>query len=162
MAFASFRREAEHLIGALEARGRPFSQSSQAVISVSLLRNPLTLEAFKRLTDLPLQLRLAGEEPLSLAQARILFNSSLIDTLVSVIKRLQWDGFFSQLHALHMHGTGFTAIGSALSCVCQLLHAWHRVLPPSDAQRAALEALAGTTVWHARERSAHGLVGSGT
>ena len=154
MAFASFRRQVEQLVRALEARGRPFSWSSQAAVTVSLLTNPLTLEAFKSLTDLPSELRLAGEEPLSLTQARAMFKSSLLDTLVSILSRVEWEDFSSQLDGLHMHGTGFTALGSALSCVCQLLHAWHRVQPPSDAQTAALESFNRYNC-SACERSAH-------
>lgn len=149
MAFASFRTQVEQLVGALEAHGRPFSQTSQAVISISLLKDPLTLGAFTSLTDLPFHLRLAGEEPLSLTEARGLYNSCLLDNLCSIVSRLEWEDFqLDDLAPSPESPCGFTAASSALSCIRELLHAWQRVQPSSDAEAAALESFSRYTCSH--------------
>ena len=131
-AFAQFCRQAEQLVQALEARGGPFAQSSCAEISVSQLEDPLTTKAFRDLTDLPFILRVAGEAPLSLAEARTLYKSCLIDALCSVLRRLQWRCFCSRLDDLAALDRGFTTAGSALICIRELLESWHRIEPCSD------------------------------
>ena len=140
MAFDSFRTQVEQLTGALEAHERSFCQASQAAIPVSLLKDSPTLEAFNSLTDLPFCLSLTGEEPLSLTEARVLFNSALLDTLCSVLSRLEWETFdLEDLDATPHHPSspdtprGLTAVYVAVSCIRELLHAWQRVHPPDAA-----------------------------
>ena len=87
MAFAQFQSQVVELISALEARGRHFSQSSKAEISISELE--AHRDAFYQLTLLPMHLHLThGDEPLSLADARTLYRSGLIDVLCSILNRL--------------------------------------------------------------------------
>ena len=139
MAFAQFGRQAEQHVQALEARGRLFSQASEAGIPVSQLEDPRTLKAFRRLTELPSKLRLVGEEPLTLTEARALYDSCLLDTLCSILRRLQWTHFCTQLDDLALEGRGFSSAGSAMACIRHLLHSRHRVQPSSDAETAELE-----------------------
>ena len=95
MAFAQFQRQAQQLITALEARGRHFLLGSEAKITVSQLEQEGTSDILYRLVLLPKRLRLIGEQHLELAEARLMFNSPLLDTLCSVLKRVQWHNFAS-------------------------------------------------------------------
>ena len=151
-----FSVQAARLVGAWEACGRPFSLSSQDVIAIRQLNDPLPLEVFNSLAELPFQLRLAGEEPLSLAEARTLYDSIVLDTLCNVLSRLKWRGFCSpnELTQLSRNGRGFAAVGSALVCIRELLHAWHCVQPACDAETASLESF-GRCNCPASDRSAH-------
>ena len=150
---AKFRRRAVQLGRALEARGRPFAQSSQAEISISQLEDPLTTEAFSSLIELPFQLRVAKDAPLSLTEARTLYNSSLLDTLCRILNRLQWRHFCNHVDDLASRGRGFTSAGNALACIHELLRSWHRVQPSSDAEVARLES-SGKYKFLASNRSA--------
>ena len=133
MACAQFQVQAVQLISALEARGRQFSQSSKAGISIAEFEHPLTRDAFIRLTNLQYQLHLDGDEPLSLADARILYLSPVLDTLCSVLARLPWRHFCIELGTLTAADRSFMMAGSALNRIYALLHAHRRVQPPSDA-----------------------------
>ena len=114
-----------------------FLQSSKAQISVSQLDDPLTKEIFYRFVDLlPC---LAREEALSLAEARALYHSCLLDTLCSVLRRLQWRQFCNQLDVIAGDESLFILLGCNLDCLQKQISAWNRVLPISDAALARLE-----------------------
>ena len=138
MAFAAFRRSVEQRAKALEECGSHFSQSSGADISVSQIEHIPTNEAFHRLTNLPFQLRLIEDEPLSLTEARMLYDSCLLDLLCSILNRMQWTQLCNRLEDPIAAGSGFAAAGCALRCIQALLQAWSRVKPP-DAKVARLE-----------------------
>ena len=139
MAFAQFHDHVKQHVKALEDCGSLFSISSNADIPVSQLEHLPTNEAFHRLTSLPSQLRLAGDEPLSLTEARQLYSSSLLDTLCSIIERLQWQQLRDKLDELPTVGGAFVSAGCALNCIHKLLEAWSRVQPSSHAETARLE-----------------------
>ena len=140
MAYAQFKSQAEQLVKALEARGGPFQQLSKAAISVSQLEsNPVTKDIFFRLADLPNLLNLAGDGPLSLAHARILYSSAVLDTLCSILTRLQWKEFCAQLDCIAVYGKGFILCGAALDCIFELLHAGWRVTALGHADTARRE-----------------------
>lgn len=129
-----FRVEAEQLVKALEACGRSFLRASTAEISISEFDEPAAQEVLYRLTELPNALHMLGEEPLSLAEARTLFNSCLLDTLFSVVSRLQWQQYCSQLDLIAVCNSrgvpsmrGLVLADNALACITELLHAWERV-----------------------------------
>ena len=136
---AQFRRQAEQLVHALEACGPSFAQSSRAEISISQLEDPQTTEALRSLTALPYQLAVDRDAPLSLAEARTLYKSCLLDTLCSILNRLQWRHFCGQLDDLALRDRGFTSASFALACIRELLRSWNRVKRSSDAETARLE-----------------------
>ena len=140
MAGEQFSSQAEQLVSALEARGRSFERLSQAEITLSQLQHPLTRDAIYRLTDLPDLLHLAGEEPLSLAEARAFYQSRILDALCSVLRRLQWTQFCKRLDALGTDGRALTVASRALDCMYELLHAGWRVHSSEDAECARQEA----------------------
>ena len=135
MASAQFKKQAEKRVRALEACGRPFWRSSRERISVAQFESPAARDALFDLSDLLNQLQLSGEGPLSLAQAQSLFNSCILDALCSVLTRLQWRQFGTDLDALANVNRGFIAAGRALDCVVQLLGACERVMS-SEAETA--------------------------
>ena len=136
MAYTQFQSQVVEVISALEARGHQYSQSSKAEISISELE--AHQDAFYRLTRLPHQLHLTCEdETLSLAEARLLYNSSLLDTLFSILYRVPWTYFCTDLHSLVCPRGGFLVAGSAFDCIYALLDAYRRVQPPS--RHASLE-----------------------
>ena len=140
MARQQLRREAAKLIKVLEARGHPFLQSSKADISVSELEEPSILNALQRLTALPYLLGFMGEgRSLSLTEAQGLYQSTILDTLCSVLSRLKWTDFCMQLHHIPANGRGFAHAGRCLDCVYELLAVWRRVQPPSDVEASQLE-----------------------
>lgn len=148
----TFQSQAAQLVSALEVRGRQYLPSSKAEISVSELE--AHQDAFYRLTRLPNQLNLTGNEPLSLAEARVLYKSSTLDTLCSVLNRLPWNHFCTQLGTLVCHGRGFIIASSAFDCIYDLLRAYRRV-QPSDVAAARLEVFGRCILW--QEGSAYRL-----
>ena len=139
MASQAFRSQGEQLVKDLEACGRPFLKASKAEISVSELEDDPVWEILNDLTALPTQLHLAGDKRLSFADAAVLYRSCILDTLCGVLTRLKWRQFRSQLDALATPGRGFILAGHALTCILELLRAWRRVLPHTDAETARLE-----------------------
>ena len=145
MAFAQFQRESKQLVRALEARGRHFQPASEAKISVSQLEQEGTEDTVNRLALLPKRLRLLGERRLMLTEARMLFNSGIIDTLCSILKRLEWAQFCIQ-PPIATRQPAWDAMSRALDCIYALLGAWRRVGPlsfeaSSDWHTAKAEAL---------------------
>ena len=148
MARAQLRRQAAQLIKALEAHGHPFLQSSKADISVSQLEEPSVLNVLHRLMALPDQLGLTREElSLSLTEAQTLYRSAILDTLCSLLSRLQWTQFCSRLDELATSGKGILTASQASECVYELLRVWRRVEPPSNAT-AMLEVFGRYAAWH--------------
>ena len=136
MAYAQFRSQGDQLVKALEARGHLFQRSAKAEIPISQLEgNPVTKDIFFRLADLPNLLNLAGDGPLSLAHARILYSSCILDTLYSVLSRIEWKTFCTQLDSIAVYGKGFILCGAALDCIFELLHAGWRVVAGADTAR---------------------------
>ena len=139
---ASFRRQAAQCARALEARGSAFLQASEAEISASQLEDPQTERIFLQLTTkLSNLLRAArdADEPLSLTEARSLYTCSLTDMLVSILSRLQWKPFCTQLDHLATHGRAFMLAGGALDCILELFLSGLRIQPSRAAVTAKLE-----------------------
>ena len=127
-------RTMDQLVRALEARGRQFQCSSTAEISVSQFESLMTDEDVLRLFDKLLgPLSKAEGGPLRLAEARSLYDSQLLATLCSILKRLNWRQFSSQLDVLADPLRGFMLASYVFDCALGLLHSWRRVQPPSDA-----------------------------
>ena len=121
-------RTMDQLVRALEARGRLCMRSSTAEISVSQFESLLTDDDVLCLFDELLgPLSKAEEGPLSLAKARLLYNSSLNDALCSILKRLSWRQFSSQLDVLADPLSGFMLASYVLDCALGLLSPWRRV-----------------------------------
>ena len=129
MATAQFQIQGQELVRALEARGRHFLPASKARIPLSELEDPVTGDILFRLTDLPSRLHLAGDERLQLTEARILYKSAVLDALCSLLKRLQWRQFCTQLDRLARSDGSFVLVGRALDCLMVLLRAWRHVGP---------------------------------
>ena len=131
---SDFYKQAKQFDKALEARGPPFLHSSKAEISVSQLDDPLTKEVFSRFADLlPC---LAGEEALSLAEARSLYNNRILDTLCSMLSRVSWRQFCDQLDVTD---SSTIFLGCGLDCVLKQISAWTRVDGQQDAAVAMVE-----------------------
>ena len=133
----TFHKQAIAFVRALEARGPPFLRSSRAQISVSQIDDPLTRYALCDFSEL--MPCLAGEEALSLAEARLFYNSCLLDSLCSVLGRLQWRQFCDQLDTIAGPDSGLILIGCGLDCLQKQISAHVRVRPQSDAATARLE-----------------------
>ena len=139
VAFAQFNGQVQQHVRALEECGSLFSQSSSADIPVSQLEHYQTNGAFHRLAYLPFQLHLTGDEPLSLTEARTLYNSDLLDTLCSILSRLSWKQLCNKLDDLIFVSGGFICACCALNCIHKLIEAWSRVKPSSNAETARRE-----------------------
>ena len=134
-----YQRRAKLLTHALTACGVQFSQASKAEIPISELEQPQVIAVCGQLAALQYQLSLTGEDPLSLTDARALFNSCVVDAMLSILSRLRWSQFCRQTDALAVLERGFRLAGIGLTCVQELLHACHRVVPPHDADVARTE-----------------------
>ena len=136
------RRLAVQLNSALEARGRSILQSSNTEISIRQFEELFTWDVSERLTDISVLLRGAGreKEPLTLTEARSIYSCCLIDTLCSVLERLQWRQFCSQLDALAKKGRAARTADCTLDCLFEGVFLWEQVQPPRDAETARLEA----------------------
>ena len=115
----------EELVEDLGADMRLLELASCAEVSVSQLEQYKDL--FDCIIDLTVRLHLVGKVPLSLTEARALYQSCLLDMLCTVLGRLQWRQICDQLDALHLESRGCVLAGRALSCVAELFHAWCRV-----------------------------------
>ena len=100
--YAVFRRLAVQLNSVLETRGRPLLQSGSALILVSQFEQLFSGDAAERLRDLPVLLRGARREkdPLTLSEARTILNCCLLDTLCSMLEKLQWSQICSRSDAV--------------------------------------------------------------
>ena len=116
MACAKFHSRAAQLVTSLEARGRQFLQSSTADIPVSQLEDPLTADTFYCLAVLPTWLGLNKNKRFTLAEARSLYNSRVLDTLCSILSRLQWGQFCNQ-HDAGVRGGWVECVGQAAGVV---------------------------------------------
>ena len=131
-----FLTQSAELVSALEARRRCFERTSKAAISVSQFEHPLTNDAICRIMDL---LHWVGQQPLSLSEARTLFDSCILDALCSVLGRLKWKQFCTRLDALETEEGGFRLASLALNTIYELLSAVWEVQSYSDAQEVAQE-----------------------
>ena len=154
MECARFRAEAEKLVKSLEACGRSFLRVSTAEISISQFDEPAARDVLYRLTELPNAVHMLGEAPLSLAEARTLFNSCLLDALFSVVSRLQWAQFSTQLDLIAVCNSrgvpsmrGMVLADNALACLAELLHAWQRVSSFDGHETARLETFSRWFYW---------------
>ena len=140
----AFSKQAAKLVSAIEAHGDLFLRASQADISVGQYEELLTEDILTPLTDLP---HMLVPEPLSLRQARWVYKAGLLDTLCSILSRLQWTGFCNELDALAVHGRGFTLANSGLDCMLAALILRWRVYPPLTVTRQSWRSSAGANVW---------------
>ena len=131
-----FSKKTKQLIKALEACGRHFSASSKAQISVSQFKKLLRKDTLFCLLHLPTLQHLAGDRPLSLTEARALYDSPILDSVCSILSRLTWREFGNRLDEVANVDGEFIAAGRALDCVIELLHARERVQPSRDAKIA--------------------------
>lgn len=74
---------------------------------------------------------MAGEEALSLAEARALYQSCLLDTLCSVLRRIPWRQFCNQLDVIAGDESLFILLGCGFDCIQKQISAWNHVLPIS-------------------------------
>ena len=97
--YEQFCRLSVQLNSALKTRGGPILQSANAEISVKQFETLMTWEVSERLKVLSALLRMAyrEKEPLSLTTARCLYSGCLQDTLCSVLARVQWRQFCTQV-----------------------------------------------------------------
>lgn len=139
-ACARFSREVSQLVEALAQCGSQFLPSSRAGISIRELEYAFTArEAVFRVTDLAKLLDSARAEPLSLTEARTLLSSPLLDMLCSILSRLEWMQFCTELEALESPMRGLFLVTSTLDCITELLRTWSRVQPVSDTMTAVKE-----------------------
>ena len=125
------RKQAEQLVKEFEACDPSFLQSSSAKIPVRELEDPRKWVALGRITNLPKLLVGTRVTPLSLAEARALYSSCILDTLRSIVSRLQWEQYCSQPEKVAALGSGFAAAIRMLDCIQDLLSGWCRVQPLS-------------------------------
>ena len=122
----------DQLVRALEAQGRQFMRSSTAEISVSQFEDLLTDDDVLCLfDDLMGSLSKADKGPLSLAEGRRLYDSQLLATLCSLLKRLNWRQFSSELDVLADPLRGFMLACYVFDCALGLLNSWRRIEPPN-------------------------------
>ena len=140
--YAVFRRLAVQLNSVLETRGRPLLQSGSALILVSQFEQLFSGDAAERLRDLPVLLRGARREkdPLTLSEARTILNCCLLDTLCSMLEKLQWSQICSRSDAVSRKRGCMMLADSALDCVYEALFTYECVQPSSHIEIARAEA----------------------
>lgn len=140
--YAVFRRLAVQLNGVLETRGRPLLQPGSAGISFRQFEQLFSRDVAERLEDLPVLLHGARREkdPLTLTEARTILNCCLLDTLCSVLEKLQWSQICSQSDAISKKRGCMMLADCALDCISEALFIYERVQPSSCVDTARAEA----------------------
>ena len=140
--YCAFRRFAVQLNGVLETRGRPLLQPGSAKISLRQFEQLFSGDVAERLRDLPVLLRGArrAEDPLTLSEARTILSCCLLDTLCSVLEKLQWSQISSQSDSVSKKRGSMMLADCALDCLNEALFTYECVQPSSHIEIARAEA----------------------